>query len=185
MPWTFAADRHRDSHMESCSQFAKLPYLGSCPAPLFEVAHSQAPSQPGVYFRNRPIIFRNPEVVHPAAEIFGKLLIPIAHGDKPGPTGQLFDPSLEFTEGFLRPVNLGSTESEAKKDSLICRDDSAFLLVDLEFEGAFQEAFQASHDPFARPSAFHQNDEVVGIANKTMSTLLKLFIEIIQENVGK
>jgi len=52
-------------------------------------------------------------------EMGALLKIPIAHGDKPGPTGQLFDPSLEFTEGFLRPVNLGSTESIAKKDSLI------------------------------------------------------------------
>jgi hypothetical protein len=45
-------------------------------------------------------------------------------------------------------VDLGSTEREAKKGSLICRDDPAFLLIDPEFESAFQEAFQASHDPF-------------------------------------
>jgi len=29
---------------------------------------------------------------------------------------------------------LDSTESEAKKGDLICRDDADFLLIDLEFE---------------------------------------------------
>jgi hypothetical protein len=47
---------------------------------------------------------------------------------------QLFDPSLEFTEGFLRPMYLGSTDGEPKKGNLICRDDTAFLPVDPEFE---------------------------------------------------
>jgi len=59
--------------MERRSQFAKLPHFGSCPAPLFEAAHAQAPSQPLVYFGDRTIIFRDSEVVYPAAEVFGKL----------------------------------------------------------------------------------------------------------------
>ena len=101
--------------MERRSQLAKLPHFGSCPAPLFEVAHAQAPSQPLVYFGDRSVIFRYPEIVHPAAEVFGELLVPIVHGDEPGPASQFLDPSLEFTEGFLQPAYLGATKSEAKK----------------------------------------------------------------------
>jgi hypothetical protein len=95
-------------------------------APLFKVAHAQTPSQPVVYLGNRPVIFLYPEVVHPPAEVFGELLVPIVHGDKPGPAGQLLDLSLEFAEGLLRPMDLGPTKSEAKKGNLICRDDPAF-----------------------------------------------------------
>ena len=84
----------------------------------------------------------------------------MVHGDKPGPAGQLFDLSFEFTEGFVRPAYLGSTESEAKKDDLICRDDTALVLIDPEFEGTFQETFEAFHDPFSRSTVLHQNDEV-------------------------
>jgi len=105
-------------------------------------------------------------------------LIPIVHGDEPGPAGQFLELSFEFTEGLLRPVNLGPTEGETEKGSLICRDDTALLLVDPEFEMTFQEAFQASHDPFSRLAALHQNDEVVGIAGETMATFLKLFRSI-------
>ena len=90
--------------MERRSQLAKLPHLGSCLAPLFEAAHAQAPSQPLVYFGDRSVIFRYPEIVHPAAKVFGELLVPVVHGDIPGPAGQFFDPSLEFTEGLLQPA---------------------------------------------------------------------------------
>jgi uncharacterized DUF497 family protein len=154
--------------MQRRTKFAKLPHFGSCPAPLFKIAHAQAPSQPLVYFGDRSVIFRYPEVVHPATEVFGELLVPIVHGDKPGPAGQFFDPSFEFTEGFLRPIYLGSTESETKKGKLVCRDYLAFILVDLELEGALKEAPQALHDPLSRLATLHQKDEVVGIADETM-----------------
>jgi len=55
---------------------------------------------------------------------------------------------------------------KAKKGSLICRDDTAFILVDAEFESMLKETFQAFHDPFSRPATLHQNDEVIGIASE-------------------
>ena len=73
---------------------------------------------------------------------------------------------------------LGTSEGKTKEGCLIRRDDPAFLLIDPEFESTFQEAFQASHDPFSRLAALHQNDEVVGIAGETMATFLKLFRSI-------
>ncbi len=115
--------------MKRRSQFAQFTHFGSCPAPLFKIAHAQTPSQPVVYFWNRPVILRYSEIVHPTPQVFGKLLIPIIHGDEPGSASQFLDLSLELAKGFLRPVNLGPTESEAKKGSLICRDDPAFLLI--------------------------------------------------------
>src|SRR4030042_1018123 len=171
--------------MQRRTQFTKLPHFGSCPAPLFEIAHAQAPSQPLVYFGDRSVILRYPEIVHPAAKVFGELLVPIVHGDKPGPAGQFFDPSLEFTEGFLRPMYLGSTESEAKKGKLVCRDYLAFILVDLELEGALKEAPQALHDPLSRRPTFHQDDEIIGITDETVPALFKLFIQVIQDHVGQ
>jgi hypothetical protein len=61
----------------------------------------------------------------------------------------------------------------------------ALLLVDPEFEAALQEALQASHDPLPCSSALHQDDDIVGIAGKTVRAFLKLFVQIIQDNVGK
>ena len=98
--------------MERSTQFAKIPHLGSCFAPPFEVAHPQAPSQPLVYFGDRFVIFRYAEVLYPAAEIFCEFLHPVFHGDKPRPPGQFFGPPLEFAEGFIRPVYFGSLKSE-------------------------------------------------------------------------
>jgi hypothetical protein len=75
-------------------------------------------------------VLRNPIIVHPASKIFGEFLVPVVHRDKPGSACQFFEPSLKFTEGLLRPVDFGSTENETKEGSLICRDDTAFLLID-------------------------------------------------------
>ncbi len=80
---------------------------------------------------------------------------------------------------------LGPTEGEAKKGNLICRHNSALILVDPEFETTFQKAFQAFHDSLSRLSALHQNDEIVGIADETMVAFFQLFIQIIQDDVGK
>ena len=146
--------------MKRRTQFAEFPHFGSGPAPLFEVAHAQPPSHPVVYFGNRSVIFRYSEAVHPAPQVFGKFLIPIVHGDEPGPAGQFLDLSFEFTEGLLRPVNLGPTEGETEKGSLICRDDTALLLVDPEFEMTFLKTAM-NHYPGAQVFSDEAKDPFV------------------------
>jgi hypothetical protein len=92
-------------------------------------------------------------------------------------------PSFEYTESVFRPANLGSFENEPKKLSLVSLPNLAFLPVDLKLEFAFEKLLNASQDPFAGRQTLHQNDEVVGIPNETVSAFLKLFVEVIQKDV--
>jgi hypothetical protein len=82
-------------------------------------------------------------------------------------------------------VYFGSTECKTKKGRLICWDDPAFIRVDPELETLFKEAFQASHYPLSRSLTLYQNDEVISIAGKPVSSFLQLFVQIIQNDVGQ
>jgi hypothetical protein len=89
--------------------------------PLLPITHAQAAPEPVVDFRDRPIAIRDPEVVHPAAEIPGELAEPKIHGDKPTPARELFDTTLEFPEGLLGPADANPSEGKAEKGGLSTR----------------------------------------------------------------
>jgi len=88
-------------------------------------------------------------------------------------------------EGFLRPTDGASSESEAEEVGIIRSCHPAFLRIDLELERASQELLHALHDPLTRSWTLHQEDEVIRIADEPVATMLKLFVQVIQKDVGQ
>ena len=98
MPWSLAAERSEDGLSSGCSQLEKIADLGTGIAPLFPVTHPYSAPEPFVYFRDRPVILRDPVTVHPAPHIFRQFLIPIIHRDEPTPSRQQTNLPLELPE---------------------------------------------------------------------------------------
>ncbi len=65
MPVAFATDRRQDRLPFARSQLQQMPDLGACVAPLFPVAHPDAPSDPVIQGWYGPAILRDAKIVHP------------------------------------------------------------------------------------------------------------------------
>ena len=66
---------------------------------------------------------------------------------------------------------------------MVCRPHAAFLLIDLELEFPFKKTLNAVLYPLSSALAFNQDHKVVRIADKPVSSLLKLLIQIIQKYI--
>ena len=128
-----------------CTKLEQIAYLGSCVTPLLPVAHPHSPAQPLIYFGYHFVVLRDTVVVHPAAQIQGKLLHSVLHGDKPAAAGQLLDAPLELGKGCIRPADFATYDGKTQKAGMIHFIDLALGLVDLELELAFNVAFDRSH----------------------------------------
>ena len=95
-----------------------------------------------VYFRDWTVVLRNPEIVHPATEILGKLSHSVAHRDEPASSGQLLYSSFELLEGLFRPPDFGPLKGKAEEVDMVCWCNPAFILVDPELESPFQETLK-------------------------------------------
>ena len=73
MPGTLSANGYGYGIMQGGTELTQLSHL--CPgiSPLFPIAHANPSPEPVIDFRDRTIIFRYPEIVHPATEILGQL----------------------------------------------------------------------------------------------------------------
>jgi hypothetical protein len=98
------------------------------------VAHPHPSPKPVINFRNRTIIFRYSEIVHPAPELLRKLHHAVFHGHEPASAGQAFDSPFKLVKRIVRPPDFGTFEGEPQKVRVIRFRHAAFLLVDLEFE---------------------------------------------------
>jgi hypothetical protein len=133
-----------------------------------------------VEFGNRPVILRNPEISHPAAEVFRKLLEPVIHGNEPASAGEFPQPSLESRKGLVRPEDLCALEREAKKGNPVRGRHRTLLLVDPELERRREKPTHAAHDALPGPRLLRQNHEVIGVPGKTQPTAFKLLIEVVE-----
>ncbi len=129
--------------------------------------------------------FGYPEVPHPATDVGGQLVQPVLHGDEPASSGVLPDPAPELLVRLVGPEDFGSLEDEAKKANPVAFGNLALVFVDRELEPRGQIVPDAPHDPFAGTLALHQNDKVVGVPDELVATLLKLFVQLIEEDVGE
>jgi hypothetical protein len=120
-----------------------------------------------IYFRYRLIEFRDPKIVHPAANVFLDLLHAEFHRNAPTSTSQLSDPAFEFLKSRIRPADFGSLECKPQEFRFIGRSNPAFLLVDGQLEPALQEPTDALGYPFTGPETFHENEEVIGVPDET------------------
>ena len=73
-PGAFTTQAHGDGYTGMGTEFEKIAHLGAYVAPLFPVTHTDAPAQPVIDLRDRPVILRDPVIVHPAAHIQRQLL---------------------------------------------------------------------------------------------------------------
>ena len=184
MPRASTADRRQNGMFLRCTELKQIAYLGSCISPLFPVAHTDSSAKPLIYFGYDPIVLGYAIVVHPAAQIQGKLFHPVLHRDKPTATGELSDAPFELGKCCIRPADFTTYNGKSEEAGLVHSGNLAFDLIDLEFELAFDETLDGSHHAFTRPLAFHQNDKVIGIANETMPAPLKLLVQVIEKDVG-
>ena len=121
--------------MNRRSQFVQFAHFGSCPSPLFKIAHAQTPSQPMVYFGNRSVILRYSEIVHPAAEVFGKLPFP-----KEMQTGQV-SPDKDVDCDYAPAAFTVSPESRALSCCADLPGDSALYAVSVRRLIALRSGF--------------------------------------------
>ena len=149
------------------------------------MAHSNPPPKPFIYHRNRPVVLRYPEIIHPAPDIFLKLPHAVIHRDKPTPACQATDSPLKLIERLIRPTNFSSLKGKAKETALIRGRHPAFLFINLELELFLKKAPDAFHHSLSRTLAFYQDNEVVRIADEPVASFLKLLIQVIQHDIGQ
>ena len=112
--------------------------LRARPAPLFPVTHADAPSNPVLYFRDRPVVLADAVVRGPPPKVLPQLVQPVLHGDSPAASCEFLDSVLEVDEGLLSPAHFRPDDREPEEAAFAHRCDLAFGEIDLEFEGAFQ-----------------------------------------------
>lgn len=99
--WSLTAQADGYGQPQVATEFGKFADLGAAPAPLLDVAHAYPPPQPVVYSREHSVIFRDPEVSHPAAQVFREPCKTVLHGDSPTSAGQLLDAPFELGERLV------------------------------------------------------------------------------------
>jgi len=136
LPKSFPTKANGYGYTRMRAGLQEVTHTGAEPAPLFPVAHAHPSSQPVIDFGDWTIVLRDPEAVHPAAKIPGKLFHPVAHGEEPTSSGQSLDASFKFLKRRIRPPDSGSPEGKAKEVGIIGFGHPAFGLVDPEPEFA-------------------------------------------------
>lgn len=118
-------------------------------------------------------------------DLLGQLVQPVLHGDEPTSASEFSDSASEFLVCFVRPEDANSLEGEAKKDDAVGSCYRTLGFIDRELEFVRQEVADALHDPFAGTLTLHQYDEVVSVTDEAVATLLKLFVQVVEEDVGQ
>ena len=185
MPWSFATECGQDGFSFECSQLEKIADFGTGIAPLFPVAHPYSAPEPFVYLRDRPVVLRDPIIVHPAPYIFRQFLIPVIHRDEPTPSGQQTNLSLELPERCITPSDFATYEDKTKKAALLNRCHFALLFVDLKLQLVFQEPADTGHHPFTCTQTLHHDNGIVGVPAEAVTTTFQFLVQIVEKNVGK
>ncbi len=115
VPVALATERGEDRLTATGPQSEQVADLRAREAPPFPVAHTDAPSDPLVDFRDRSVVVRDAVVVHPASNVLGELEESVIHRHAPAATRQTADAVLERREGLVGPTELGSPESESEE----------------------------------------------------------------------
>ena len=149
VPVAFAANRRQNRLTLTRPQCQKITDLGAHPAPLFPVAHTDAPSDPRIDFRYGSVVIRDAEIVHsgrpcpspcghlgvcesaflpirhPASDITHEPVEPIGHRDTPASSGEFPDVMLEVGEGLVGPSQFRSSKGKPQELTVIGLDPSA------------------------------------------------------------
>ncbi|MPN33802.1 hypothetical protein SDC9_181294 [bioreactor metagenome] len=159
--------------------------LRARPAPLFPIAHPDAPSQPLVQFRDRPVVLADAEVAQPAPHVLPQLVQPIGHRYPPASAGEFLHPVLEGHQLLVQPADLAPVDGEAQEAAFAHSRHLAFGRVEFELQSSFQVARQTLHDPFSGSLAFDQNDHVVGVTGEAVASPFEFMIEFVEQDIGQ
>jgi hypothetical protein len=153
VPVALAANRRQNRLTLTGPQRQKIADFGAHPAPLFPVAHTDAPTQPRVNLRYGTVVIRDAEIVHsggpcpspcrhlgvrgsaflpiryPASDITREPVEPIGHRDPPAPPGEFPGMMLEVGEGLVGPSQFRSSKGKPQELTVIGLDHSALLLA--------------------------------------------------------
>lgn len=149
MPVALAADAMLDRRLQADAQGQQVADLRTRPAPLFPIAHPDAPSQPLVQFRDRPVVLADAKVSQPASHVLPQLVHPVRHRHSPASAGEFLHAVLECRQLLFLPADFAPIDGEAQKAALAHSRNLAFGRV--EFQSSFQVARQTLHDSFPRP----------------------------------
>jgi hypothetical protein len=92
---------------------------------------------------------------------------------------------FEVLQGLVGGEDPNAPEGKSQVFEVFNPDHSTLLAIDLEFERLGQVTANACHHPPPCPSTFDQDYQVVPVAGKAMPSRCKLFIGVIQENIGQ
>jgi hypothetical protein len=84
-----------------------------------------------------------------------------------------------------RPAQFASPEREAQKAALLDLRHLALVLVDRQLEPPAEVGGQTGFDALARPNAFDQHQQVIGIPCKTVPPSFQFPVQIVEQDVGQ
>jgi hypothetical protein len=99
------------------------------------------------------------------------MLEPVRHRDPPAAAGEFPDVVLEVCEGRNRPTQLSPVKLESEEGACVDRRHPTLVLVDRKPQLPVEVLGQTRHDALTGTNAFHQNNEIVGIAGKPVAPI--------------
>ena len=124
--------------LQAHAQVQQILDLRAHPAPLFPVAHADAPPDPLVQFRDRPVVLADAKVRRPAPQVLPQFVQPVLHGNTPASSREFLDPVIEVRFRFIVPAYLLALDREVQESAFTHSRDLAFGRDDLELEGRVQ-----------------------------------------------
>jgi len=150
MPVAFPAQPSQDCVFRRYTELYQFADAFLRPAPLFQVAHADASSQPLVYRNSNFVIQGNTEVVHPSMSVGTDFPVPVVHRNAPTTASETAQFGLKACERFLRDSKPFSDEGKTEERTLLGFDHFAFVSVDLHLEDFLKETADTFHYAISR-----------------------------------
>jgi hypothetical protein len=185
MPVTFPTERRQDRLFPTRPKGKQILHLCTHLAPLLPEAHTDTSANPLINFWYGPVVIRDSKIVHPSPKVHGEFTEPVVYRDTPAPARKFTYPVTEVPEGLLRPAQLAPPEGESEVYALADLHNPALLLVDHQLEPGGQVPGDTGFDSLTCSETSCQDQHVIDVAHKPVSTSFKLFIEVVQHDVGQ
>ena len=110
----------------------------------------------------------------------------MVHRDSAAAPGDLTDTMLETMDGLLRHVDRRSAayETEPEIFEFLRSNESALLQVHNKVKLACQITMDRCKDSFCAALCPREDHEIIRITHEAKSSVLQLFVQVIQEDVG-
>ena len=160
----------------------------SSPTPLFPLVTPEPTPYPRVNFLEHRLRFRKAEILVPASEILPQVIYYRLRGNSTSALRPLTDfllASLQSLRTHRAPVRPPTREAETKDAPPPWPINRALGRVDRKLQRALKKPCHTHHHPLASTLAPDIDVAVICIANETVSPLLKLSVQSVQQQVRK